>query len=44
MQALYEYGEAIPCIGLFFLMAIVFGALLWNSLPSHEKKDDDKPE
>jgi hypothetical protein len=47
MQSLYEYGEAIPCIGLCFLMAIVFGLLLWNNLPSYEKKkphdqDDDK--
>jgi hypothetical protein len=47
MQALYEYGEDLPCIGVTFIMGIILAVLLWNNLPSYEKKKpddkDDKP-
>ncbi|MBV9243165.1 MAG: hypothetical protein JO314_14290 [Acidobacteria bacterium] len=42
MRFLFDYGEAIVCLGPFLLIAIIFGALIWNSLPDRTKKGRDK--
>ena len=46
MGELYDFGEAIFCVGpVFLIIFIVGGALLWNSLPSRLKeknKEQDK--
>jgi hypothetical protein len=48
MQSLYEYGEALPCIGLIFLNGDRFRDLDLEQSPQlREKADeqnDDKPE
>jgi len=45
MNNLYEYGEFLLCIGpIFLIIFIIFGVLLWNSLPSrtvNKKKRDE---
>lgn len=39
MNYLFEYGEFLLCIGpVFLIIALVFGGLLWNSLPKREPK------
>jgi len=43
MNALYDFGEVIFCIGpIFLIIFIIGGALLWNSRPSGTKKKDEK--
>jgi hypothetical protein len=43
MNALYDFGEVIFCMGpIFLIIFIIGGALLWNSLPSTNKTKDRK--
>ncbi len=45
MQYLFEYGEFLLCFApVFFIIAFIGAALLWNSLPDRtvkKEKDDD---
>lgn len=42
MSILFDYGEGIFCfLPVFFVIAAVFAALLWNSLPSRSGKDKE---
>jgi hypothetical protein len=34
MSYVFDYGEFLLCFGpVFFFIALIFGALLWNSWP-----------
>jgi hypothetical protein len=38
---LYDFGEVIFCVGpVFLVIFIVFGALVWNSLPARKSKKE----
>jgi len=40
MSILYDYGEGLLCfLPVFFIIALVFGALVWNSLPLRSGKE-----
>ncbi|HTH51351.1 MAG TPA: hypothetical protein VL501_05435 [Pyrinomonadaceae bacterium] len=42
MEQLFNYGELLICIGpAFLIIALVFGALIWNSLPDQTKKKNE---
>jgi hypothetical protein len=42
MSVLFDYGEAILCFfPVFILIAFIFFALLWDSLPLGSKKDKE---
>jgi hypothetical protein len=42
MEQLFNYGEFLICFGpAFLIIATVFGALLWNSLPDRSKDKDE---
>jgi len=39
MHILYDYGEGLLCfVPVFFMIAVIFFSLLWNSLPSKKDK------
>ena len=41
MRYLFDYGEFLICIApIFFIIAFIGAALLWNSLPARGTKDD----
>ena len=45
MSYLFDYGEGILCfLPVFAIIAFIFGALIWNSLPDRtvKKKHDDE--
>jgi len=43
MRYLFDYGEFLLCIApIFFIIAFIGFALLWNSLPARGAKDDHK--
>jgi hypothetical protein len=45
MEQLFKYGEFLICIGpVFLIIALVFGALIWNNLPDRTKKKDEEKE
>lgn len=45
MEHLFNYGEFLLCFGpVFLIIALIFGGLLWNSLPDRKKKEDDAEE
>jgi hypothetical protein len=42
---LFEYGEFLLCIGpVFLIIALIFGGLLWNSLPRPKPKENPDDE
>jgi hypothetical protein len=42
MEQLFNYGELLICFGpAFLIIALVFGALIWNSLPSRTVEKDE---
>lgn len=46
MSYLFDYGEVLICMApIFVIMSFIFGALIWNNLPSRTVKadtDDDE--
>jgi len=45
VKYLFDYGEFLLCIApIFFIIAFVGAALLWNNLPSRSVKKDEKDE
>jgi hypothetical protein len=45
MKYLFDYGEGLLCfLPVFLIISFIFGALIWNNLPSRtvtkSKKDD----
>lgn len=45
MRYLFDFGEGILCfLPVFALIALVFGALIWNNLPERTVKQNDDDE
>jgi hypothetical protein len=45
MNYLFDYGEFLICIApVFLVIAAVSFALVWNNLPSYEKKSKENDE
>lgn len=45
MRHLFDYGEGLFCfLPVFMMIALVFGALIWNSLPDRTVKKTKKKE
>jgi len=41
-STIYNLSEALICfVPVFLIIALIFGALLWNSLPDRNKKRED---
>jgi hypothetical protein len=39
MRYFFDYGEFLLCFApVFFMIAFIFAALIWNNLPSRVKK------
>ena len=39
MRYLFDYGEFLLCFApVFFIIAFIFAALVWNNLPSRVKE------
>jgi hypothetical protein len=39
MRYLFDYGEFLICFApVFFIIAFIFAALVWNNLPSRVKR------
>lgn len=38
MRYFFDYGEFLLCFApVFFIIAFIFAALVWNNMPSREK-------
>ena len=45
MKYLFDYGEALLCfVPVFFIIAAIGAALLWNAMPSRTRKKTDNEE
>ena len=45
MRYLFDYGEFLICFApVFFIIAFIFAALVWNNLPSRVKEKEPSKE